>query len=99
MLSRFINKNEGVKQRFQPGIVFIIANERINHGSIVMNHDPLQCLVTRVMPCGKFDLMLALMPCKGSGNWVCEYFRAWPLLYSPFLFYVRYRTSDASQPR
>ncbi|MGA7750186.1 MAG: hypothetical protein WCA63_08560 [Gallionella sp.] len=35
-----------------------------------MNHDPLQWLVTRVMPCGKFGLLLALMTCKDRVNMV-----------------------------
>lgn len=36
------------------------------NGSIVeiieMNHDPLPCLATRVMRCGKFDLLLCIFP-------------------------------------
>ena len=71
---------------------FVVNNERINQKGLDMNHDPLQWLVTRVMRCGKFGLLLALMLRKDRGNLVGENTRAWPLTCSPLMFNVRHRT-------
>ena len=70
----------------------ITPSTRICTITAEMKHDPLQWLVTRVMPCGKFVLQLALMPRKVRGNLVCENTRAWTLLCSPLMFNVRHRT-------
>lgn len=46
---------------------FTYANKRINNGRLEMNHNPLRCLVTRVMSYGKLDPLFLL--CFFIASW------------------------------